>query len=171
MTAEINTPLTHIEKALDFSKASGLDNELPSTLLDTIQTIVEAKGWQAVELQSSFDETSAVNVQSLRSPSPASGERWWVFAAHAFHTDAGANHTLRLDFEDLGTALTVGVTTAVSVAAFQAIALPRPILLRPSQAVRVSSIDLVGLGNTLGLQGFFVNLQEGEYVPGGSPFG
>lgn len=56
MTAEINTPLTHIEKALDFSKASGLDNELPSTLLDTIQTIVEAKGWQAVELQSSFDE-------------------------------------------------------------------------------------------------------------------
>ena len=172
MTAEINTPLDHIERSLKFQKGEQVNSELPSMLLDTIQTIVEAKGWQAVERQD-VDSQSATNPANgfLRSASPPADERWWIFAGHVFHTDAVANHTLRIDFEDIGEGLTVSLVNAVSVPASTVVALPRPVLIRQNQNLRATSVDLLGVGNDLRIQMFFVRLEKGEYVPGASPMG
>jgi hypothetical protein len=169
----ITDSLNWIARALGIDRTSSyVDVDQPATVLDTIQPVVTAQGWQATLRRGSFAVTQAGATNIVTGPTPAIDEAWLVFACAVFHTDAGAK-SIRIEITDTEQNSIVGeVAILRNTAAQQNVHEPieRPVLLNHGQRLRAVSIQAIPIGQSFQIRGHFLRLAVGEYVPG-APYG
>jgi hypothetical protein len=163
----INTALDWISKA--FGKRVTDKDDPPRYVLDTIQAIVPAKGWQAFETQRS--ETIIApgpGVQTVLSSSPPQGEWWWIYQADVRHNEA-ANKDVRFDKYTQQTNTATAIQQVRTIGQFVFLALERPMLLLPGDILAAESVQVVGGGFNWQLRYTYLPLAPGEYLPGVNP--
>lgn len=174
MSFRIQDSLAWIARALGIDRASsrGMDLDAPATVVDTIQPIVAAQGWQAGLRRGSFIVTVPGPTNLATSPTPPVDEAWYVFAASMVHSDAGAKNTRMeiTDDEQLAIVGEVGILFATTLAQNVFLPIERPFLLNHGQRLRAVSIQAIPIGQTFQIRGHFLRLAPGEYIPGG-PYG
>jgi len=173
LSYRVQRSLTWIAKALgiDRSSARGAELDAPATVVDTIQPVVFAKGWQVLarENHETRTYTTAGVTTETDGDTPPDGEEWLVIAAAAFHTQAAAK-TILIELQNIGGGPGVTLSQQVGVLNSVFTFLPRPILLVPGQRLAAVVVQAVGAGFNLNLRMAFAKLQPGEYIPG-APYG
>lgn len=168
----VQDKLSWIARALGVDRASsrGMDFDSPSTVLDSIQSTVEAIGWEHVSLRpGQFFVQLPGPVSSVPSPPVPEGEAWFVYACDA-RQSGGAGANIRIDVFDQRVGRGASLHDTVNASNNACIAIPRPVLLVPGQILSAEALTAVPLGQTFTLSGLFFILEPGEYFPGG-PYG
>lgn len=169
---KIQDSLTWISKALGIDRASALGEALhaPDTVLDTIQAVVDAKGWQAIDAaqQVAINDIQAGPTTTNFGAIPPDDEWWYVFACTAFHDQPATTHRLDLGY-NLITQPFGGVIASFDCATSVPVILPRPILVIPQTQLFVASDGTVT--TNLILRYIYNRIKVGEHIPGAAPYG
>lgn len=138
-------------------------NEFPRAISNNIQACIDYFAWSKYEDLVAFSAGSA-NVNEVNQGAGGETDKLLVSLA-AKHDDNLATHKINLALYAPGSAIAVAISPSVDIADQMWITTDRPILVPKDATVAVLSADLTGAGNTLYLQGLWVPLPPGEYMP------
>lgn len=169
MSFEINEPLDHIERSLGVQNRADEDFSLPSTVLDTIRAVIDAKGWQALGDFEARVTSTVGPVTDVNSDQPPEGEQWYVVGASLFH-DQGTTHDLSIELFSEKDVIGVAIRESTSRGSAVILGLGRPVTLVRGMFLNGHSRTTVVGPAALTLRYMFIRLKKGEYLPG-TPYG
>lgn len=172
----ITKNFTWIAKAFGRSLTRDATQELPDLVAPTVRPTFDALGWSRWG-EAQAIEVSAPNVSVLDLPTfDRTGFFRVILWAGGAHDDVLLTHRLQFSL----VAAVEGISPipisslaqffvlvgSPSLAAPTGLALDRPVILRAGNTLRVNALPTMAGGDVLQLQAYFVDIPEGEYIPG-----
>jgi len=165
-----------IAKAFGRSLTPSSSSELPDLVAPTVRPTFDALGWSRWGEAQAL-EVSAPNVSVLDLPVfQREGFFRVIIWAGGAHDDVLLTHRLQFSLvcnvEGISPipisslAQFFVLVGSPSLAAPTGLALDRPVIIRAGNTLRVNALPAMAGGDILQLQAYFVDIPEGEYIPG-----